>query len=468
MRRHLDTFLGKFADCIRTTPSRRHLRTYVRGQVSELERKSVEPIALAAGVAPRTLQEFLGLHRWDHEALRRRLCEIVRDEHGDPDAIMVIDETSCPKKGDKTAGVQRQYCGATGKVDNCVVTVNIGYATPAFHTLIDSDLYLPRDRWREDRERCQEAGIGDDVVYRPKWKIALDMLARTLALGLPCRYLTADEHYGDSTAFRAGVGALGLTYVVEVSCNTTGWLKPPSFHAPQPGVATDRARKDVALAPGAPRQRRVDSLWQRGGPRWQAYHVKESEKGPVVWEVRVVRFFPAQEALAAPARWLIVARNVLDDEVKYFLSNAPEGTAPEALLHVAFSRWHIERIYQDAKMQVGFDHFEVRHYLPLMRHLILSMVSLLFLMRETRQLREKKSMVEHAPSAIGRGGATRPGQVIARADATAQESRSENRTPPEPTPTRGALAQKTTPTTTAISRHLCPKSPEVLRCLVAL
>ena len=113
MRRHLDTFLGKFADCIRTKPSRRLLRTYVRGQVSALERKSVEPMALAAGVAPRTLQEFLGLHRWDHESMRRRLGEIVRDEHGNPDAIIVVDETACPKKGDKTAGVQRSRDGGT-------------------------------------------------------------------------------------------------------------------------------------------------------------------------------------------------------------------------------------------------------------------------------------------------------------------------------------------------------------------
>ena len=468
MRRNLDTFLGKFADCIKTKASRRLLGTYVRGQVSELERKSVEPMALAAGVAPRTLQEFLGLHRWDHQAMRRRVGEIVRDEHGDPDAILVIDETGCPKKGDKTAGVQRQYCGATGKVDNCVVTVNLGYATPAFHALIDSDLYLPKERWHEDRERCREAGIPDDVVYRRKWQIGLDMLKGAQELGLPGKYVTADEHYGDSTEFRSGVAALGSTYVVEVSCSTTGWLQKPRMTAPKGGHGKARARKDAPLAPGAPRQRRVDDLGQREAPRWQAYHIKESEKGPVVWEARVVRFFPAQEDLTAPARWLIVARNVLDTEVKYFLSNAPEDTDPRVLLHVAFSRWHIERIYQDAKMQVGFDHFEVRHYLPLMRHLILSMVSLLFLARETQRVREKKSVVEPPPGAVGRGGATRSGHVIPRADATAEESGRDDRIPPGPTPTGGALAPNTTTTTTAISGHPHLQTPEVLQCLVAL
>lgn len=468
MRRNLDTFLGKFADCIKTEPSRGHLRTYVRGQVGDLERKSVEPIALAAGVAPRTLQEFLGLHRWDHQALRRRVGEIVRDEQGDPDAILVIDETGCPKKGDKTAGVQRQYCGATGKVDNCVVTVNLGYATPAFHTLIDSDLYVPQESWHEDRERCREAGIPDEVVYRPKWQIGLDLLKEAQKLGLPCKYLTADEDYGDSTEFRCGVAALGLTYVVEVSRSTTGWLEKPCIIAPKEGEDKARARKDARREPGAPRQRRVDALWKCGGPPWQAYHIKETEKGPVVWEAWVVRFFPAQEDLTAPACWLLVARNVLDAEVKYFLSNAPEDTDPRLLLHVGFSRCHIERMYQDAKMQVGFDHFEVRHYLPLMRHLILSMVSLLFLARETQRLREKKSMVERPPGAVGRGGATRSGDVITRADATAQESGSEDRIPPEQPPTRGALAHKRTTATTAISGHRPLRTPQVFQCFVAL
>ena len=469
MRRHLDTFLGRFADCIRTEPSRRLLRTYVRGQVSALERKSVEPMALAAGVAPRTLQEFLGLHRWDHQAMRRRVGEIVRDEHGDPDAILVIDETGCPKKGDKTAGVQRQYCGATGKVDNCVVTVNLGYATAGFHALIDSALYLPKESWHEDRDRCRKAGIPEDVVYRPKWQIALDLVKGARELGVPCRYLTGDEHYGDSVAFRYGVAALGLTYVVEVPRATTGWLEKPRVMVPKRrDGADDRVRKHAPLEPGAPRQRRVDALWQEGGPRWQAYHIKDTEKGPLVWEARVVRFFPAQEEVAAPARWLIVARNVMKTEVKYFLSNAPDDVDPRLLLHVAFSRWHIERIYQDAKMQVGFDHFEVRRYLPLTRHLIVTMVSLLFLARETQRLREKKSMVEPPPGAHGRGGAARSRPVITPADATAGESRRHDRIPPEPTPTRRALASKKTTTTTAIQRHLHLQTSQVLQCLVAL
>ena len=129
IRRNLDRFLKQFDDCIGTRPSRAHLRTYVGGQIGNLPRKSIEPIALEADVAPRTLQEFLGLHRWDHEAMGRRVQQIVMRDHADENAIALIDETSVAKKGVKTAGVQRQYCGASGKTDNCVVTVHLGYAT---------------------------------------------------------------------------------------------------------------------------------------------------------------------------------------------------------------------------------------------------------------------------------------------------------------------------------------------------
>ena len=413
VRRNLDRFLGRFEGCIKMKATRRHLRTYVRGQVSDLERKSVEPIALEAGVAPRTLQEFLGLARWDHEALRSRVREVIQRDHGDENAIAVIDETSCPKKGDKTAGVQRQYCGATGKTDNCVVTVHLGYATSNFHALVDSDLYLPKETWHEDRERCREAGIPDDVVYRPKWQIALELLDRASKGGMIFRYLAADEEYGASSEFRHGAVALALTYVVEVPCSTFGWVKKPPMVAAEPYAGMGRPCTRTALATGAPRPRRVDRLWKRGGPRWQAFHIKDTESGPVVWEARVVRFFVSEKTLPAQECWLMVARNTVDGEVKYFLSNAPEETSVEVLLHVAFSRFHIERLFQDAKMHIGFDHFEVRRYLALMRHLILSMVSLLFLMKETRRLRGEKCVVERAPGAPGRRGAARPGYVVA-------------------------------------------------------
>jgi SRSO17 transposase len=404
LRRNLDRFLREFDDCIKTAPSREHFRTYTGGQLSNLERKSVEPIALEANVPPRTLQAFLNMLVWDEAAMRLRVQDLVMRDHADESAIALIDETSFAKKGDKTAGVQRQYCGATGKTDNCVVTVNLGYTDGDIHTLVDTDLYLPKETWDGDRNRCRDAGIPDDVVYREKWAIALDLLERSLDNGMRFKWLTADELYGGCGAFRNGVSALGLRYVVEIPRITYGWLSRPPTLGPADSPGKGRRRTRVTLSPKAPPARRVDELWLRGGPSWEAFHIKETEKGPVVWEARIGNIYVPENGLPAQKRRLITARNVLDGEIKYFLSDAPGDVPVETLLHVAFTRWRIERIFEDAKGEIGLDHFEVRKYLPLMRHMILSMVSLLFLMRETKMLRGKKYLVEPVP-----GSACRPG-----------------------------------------------------------
>lgn len=405
IRRNLDRYLRRFAGCIKTAPSRRHMRRYVGGQISDLERKNVEQIALDAGVPPRTLQEFLEFYVWDEDQVRMKMQKIIMRDYASDDAIAVVDETSYAKKGEKTAGVQRQYCGSTGKRDNCVVSVDLAYATQDFHCLADADLYLPENTWSKDRERCRSAGIPDDVVYRPKWKIALEMLGRSTANGMKFKWLTADEEYGRCSMFRQGVEALGMTYVVEIPCDTMGWTKMPRVIAPPPYTGRGRPNVRTHLAPSAPVGRRVDQLWKRGGPSWQMYHVKDTEKGPVVWEVRATRFHTWSDRLPAAQEWLLVARNVHTEEIKYFLSNAPVDTSIEAMLSVAFTRWRVERAFEDAKGEVGLDHFEVRKYRPLMRHLVLSMVSLLFLMKETKRLREKKSVVEPSAGAKSRRGA---------------------------------------------------------------
>ena len=382
LRPGLDEHLARFDDCIKTRPSRAHLRTYVNGQLGPLARKSVEPIALEADVPVRSLQEFLEIHRWDEAKLARRVREIVMDRHADPEAVGVIDETSFAKKGRKTVGIQHQYCGETGKIDNCVVTVHLAYATKDFAAIVDGDLFLPPKTWAYDYERRRKAGIPDEVEYRPKWRIALDLLKRSIADGLRMKWLTADEEYGRVAEFRRESADMGLLYMVEVPCDTTGWT----------GAMTERGGD----------ARRVDALWRRGGPSWEAYHVKDTEKGPVVWEARAVRFRPHETGGAGDEQWLLVARNVLTGEVKYFLSNAPRRTRREAMLRVAFTRWEVEHLFHEAKGEVGMRHFEVRHYKPVMRHLALSMVSLLFLCEEVKRLRGEKPVVEHLAGEVRR------------------------------------------------------------------
>ena len=179
------------------------------------------------------------------------------------------------------------------------------------------------------------------------------------------------------------MASYGSAYLVEVPCSLKGWTKrPPTFQA--------RIRAHVAS--WATPSRRVAQLWQRGGPSWETFQVKDTDQGAVVWEVRVRRFFPWEEGLPGPEQWLLIAHQVLTGEVKYFLSNAPRDTPLTKVLEVAFSRHHIERLFEEAKGQVGLDHFEVRKYQPLMRHLVLSMVSLLFLVRPLPRVAPQNSV----------------------------------------------------------------------------
>ncbi len=364
----LGKLLDEFEPCFRSKPSREHMSTYVRGQLGPLKRKSVEPIALDAGVLPRTLQKFLGAYRWDEAAMRSKVREIVARDHPDPNAIGVIDETSFDKKGMHTAGIQRQWCGHTGKIDNCVKTVHLTYVAREFATIVDSDLYVPKV-WADDRERRAEAGIPESMTFRTQWEIALDLLRRSVRDGpLRLTWLTADEFYGRVSAFLDGVAGMGITYVVEVPVNTMGW--------------TPRA-----YARGT-EHRRVDDLFRRGGPSWVDYHVKDTTKGPVVWRVRATRFV-SHAGSNRSEKWLLIAVNVLTNETKYFLSNAPETTEVSTLLTVAFRRWQVEHNFKESKQEVGFDHYEVRTYRSMQRHLALSMVSLLFLVRSSQLMKKQ-------------------------------------------------------------------------------
>lgn len=356
LRGDLDEFLDGFGGCFGTRKTAKHLGVYVRGQLGPLPRKSVEPIALEADVPPRTLQEFFSIHAWSAEDMKKCVREIVARDHAAASTIGIIDETSFAKKGDKTVGVQRQYCGATGKVDNCVVSVHLGYATKGFHALVDSDLYLP-ESWLEDRDRCRKAGVPDDAVFRKKWQIALSMIDRTRADGVALTWITADEGYGEVPAFLQGLDDRDLLYMIEVPRSLCGWTPR----------GLDQGKK----------LRRVDALWGRGGPSWTTYRVKDTGKGPLVWKARTTRFHPSWKP--SQELWLVVAQQVLTGEVKYFLSNAPSDTSTDRLLTVAFARWRVERLFQDSKQEVGFNHFELRKFSAVQRHFAVSMVSLLFL-----------------------------------------------------------------------------------------
>lgn len=417
----LTEFLHAFDGCFGRITARRHLDTYILGQLSDLERKSVEPMADAAGTPPRDLQQFLGLYRWDESAMRDALQQHVARRHAHPHSVGIIDETSFVKKGNQTACVQRQHCGAVGKTENCVVSVHLGYATPEFHALIDGTLYLPEETWHAQRARCRKAGIPQDVVYRSKWQIALEQLRRARGNGVRFQWMTFDEGYGSKPPFLRELDGLGQNYVAEVPLNFQVWTKKPDvLYRETSGGPGQRVGQRVGQRGGRPRN--FPRLKKQNNPTvearnvatysplfrrqdWENYRVKDGTKGPMVWKVKRLKVWLKDDnGLPGAPHHMLVAVNVLDEkEIKYFLSNAPEETPVETLLLVAFSRWKIERMFQDGKGELGLDHFEVRKYLSIQRHLILSCVSYLFLAEFQQKHRGGKSRPDALSNPHGHG-----------------------------------------------------------------
>jgi SRSO17 transposase len=402
-------FLDRFGDCFSRKDTRAHLGVYVRGQLSDLPEKSVEPIALEAGVAPRTLQEFLSQLKWDEDRMRDRLQQDVAAEHAGPHTIGIIDETSDVKKGDKTPGVQKQWSGRLGKTENCIVTVHLGFARGDFHCLLDGELYLPQS-WDADRDRCREAGIPDSVVYRPKWQIGLELHQRAVDNGVVFEWITFDEGYGSKPEFMRELSNRGQMYVGEVPRSFAAWLDPPRVvNRRYRRNGKGRGRKVPRLACDSPPTRRVDELLndkRLSDQPWKRFHVKDGEKGPMVWECKhtMITIKNAQ-GLPGQRLHLVVARNVLEpEELKFFVSNGPTETRLETLLLVAFSRWRVERCFEDDKSEIGLDQYEGRRYLGLKRHLIISAVSYLFLARVRQHWAEKKSRTHRLPIAYRDGG----------------------------------------------------------------
>jgi SRSO17 transposase len=402
----LNTYLRQFDDCFGRIEPVQLLQAYVTGQLSDLQRKSIEPMADAAGLPPRNLQQFLSLHKWDELRMRDTLQQIIARRHQHPRSIGIFDETGHPKKGDKTAGVQRQWCGTNGKIDNCVVTVHLNYTAGDFHCLLDGELFLP-ESWAKDRDRCREAGIPDDMTYRPKWQIALELRSRAVANGVRFEWLGFDEGYGKVTEFLFALDDCGQHYVGEIPSIFTGWLiQPEILHKKHHKQRLGRPRAFPRLkAKSLPASSVADLLRHSPVLRripWEKFHIKDTTKGPMVWQAKAARFYLKRDGLATWAHWLIIARNVENlDEIKFFISNASDGTPLEVLLYVGFSRWHVERCFEDEKSELGFSHFEVRNYLSLRRHLILTAVSHLFLAKVHQQWRGEKSRIDCLPGSYG-------------------------------------------------------------------
>jgi SRSO17 transposase len=367
------SYLRRFRGCLGQDRTAAHFDTYCRGLLSDLPRKSVEPIALAAGTAVRTLQEFLATARWDHDqardALQADLAGVLAGLPADPlGTVGVIDETSCRKWGDHTPGVQRQYLGCVGKIDNGIVTVHLGVAKGTFQALLDADLYLPKS-WAEDRPRCRAAGIPDNVGHRTKWRLAVGQWVRAMGNGVSFDWLVFDEGYGAAVPFLRFLGRMNQRFVAEV---------PVNF-----------AVRDAEGGPPRRADARLSVVDARGGKRHRLAH---GTMRASYWRAATAAVWVADRE-----HTLVVAINEATAEVKYFLTNAT-GVPLARMLAVAFRRWTVEHAFRLGKQAAGLMDYEGRDYTGLRRHLVLALVVLGFVATRTERLRGGK------PAGDGRAG----------------------------------------------------------------
>jgi SRSO17 transposase len=384
--RKLVAFLGLFADCFGRREPRELLRVYVQGQLSDVHRKTAEGIALEFGQAPRTLQRLLESIKWDEEKLHDRCQQIMASKHSHPDAIGVVDESGVSKSGHETVGVGRQWNGHEGKVDNCVVGVHLSFAAPGFACLLSSGLYLPED-YANDFARRAKNYVPAEVQFRTKPQVVLALIGRALGNGVRVAAWTFDELYGRDGKFLDGLEQRQQAFVGEVPMDFHGWVQEPKILRSGPKKIKKRGRGKKY--PRVARRRRscevrnlltYSPLFREQS--WQRYRIKDTDKGPEVWEVKWAVFWrKGEDGLPHGRHCLIVARNVLTQEVKYFVANrvpGQKGITLRWLLRVAFSRWSVERCFRVAKDELGMDHYQVRGWRCLHRHFYLTQASYLF------------------------------------------------------------------------------------------
>jgi SRSO17 transposase len=347
--------------------SRRRARMYVLGLLSGAERKNSWTIAEQAGdLTPDGMQRLLNFYSWDADAVRDDLRGYVLDQLGDPSGVMVADETGFLKKGTKSAGVQRQYSGTAGRIENCQLGVFLTYASSKGRALIDRELYLPAS-WTADRQRCRAAGIGEEVEFATKPELARNMLARARDAGAAFSWFTADEAYGDNPGLRAWLEDQGINYVMAISCDQR-------FSTP-----TGRMRADelAALAP------------QRG---WQRLSAGAGSKGQRLYDWLLLQ--PRTNV-----HQLLVRRSISKPtELAYYIVHTSTPVPLAELVGVAGSRWAVEETFQFTKNETGLDHYQVRKYHAWYRHITLSMLAAAFLTitAHTERLQEEKGATQPA------------------------------------------------------------------------
>ena len=378
----LTDLLLEFHETFRPAFQRAKQRLYgtalLKGLLSDLDRKCLEPIALrylgTRGV--RALQRFINNSPWDEKALKSLYLKHLADHlaaEDDQQGVLTIDSTEFVKKGKESVGVARQYCGRLGKVDNCQSGVFIGYTSPKGYGLIDCQLYMPKvwfsDEYAERRTACH---VPKDLTFKTKIQIAQDLLKKVSTEDLfPAQWVVCDAAFGNNPAFRAAIAAEDMYYFADISSDTSVWLENP--HIEDPEDSKPLAVREVAEDPNT---------------HWQTHTLAEGAKGPIISRIARRRVFINHNKRPGEQLWLVLRKNP-NGKIKYFLCNAPEETPLSEMARICTLRWPVEQSFQQGKSELGMDQYEHRSWHGWYRFMIYVFLAMLFLLQLQQRFKKK-------------------------------------------------------------------------------
>ena len=402
-------FQSAFHDCFARSEPRAHFFDYMVGQFSKLERKSIEPMALhVEGGTIRGLQRFISDVHWDEEQMRWNYHQLVAEAMGEPDGVLMFDETGFVKKGKDSVGVARQYCGTLGKVENCQVGVFAGYASRQGYALVDKRLFLPVAWWTDAyaarRVRCQ---VPAEVTFQSKPQLAAAMLQAIAHEGLlPFKYVVADCLYGNSPDFLDAVDAwVGITTFVAIPSETRCWLQRPCTEGKSYTYKGAVRAKRVVVAEATTPGTVAAVAASLPASHWYRRTVSEGTKGPIAYAFARQRVTLCKEGLPDRTVWLVSKRTLGADPVyTYYISHAPASTPWRTFVWLSGLRWAVEQCFEEGKTELGMAHYEVRKYPGWHHHMLTTMLAHFFLWHLKLRLGKKSSSPHRVAAAdvIGR------------------------------------------------------------------
>lgn len=396
----LETELAQYSQIYRDLFGRREQKeqyeVYLQGLMSDLPNKSVETMMLHLNgddpQAIRNMQHFVSQGSWQDKMILARHWQEVNQDLGDENGVLIVDSSGFPKQGSESVGVKRQWCGQLGKTANCQVGVFLSYASQHGYTLVNRRLYLPQE-WVEDKEyeeRRAKCGVPEEIAFKTQPALALEMVQEVDEDGaLPFRWLTCDEAFGRDTSFLDDVGQ-HVFYFAEVAKDTNLWWQRPKTAVPARKSNRGRKPTRLQLVAGEPQALSVAEIAANlPTTTWSRHTIKEGSKGPIMAYFACLRVVAVRDGLPGPDVWLVIRRDIVDGELKFFLSNAPLDTPLTTFVWLSGMRWPVETCFEHSKQEIGLGDYQVRSWTGWHHHMTLCILAHAFLVRMQLRLKDK-------------------------------------------------------------------------------